>query len=89
MKTIQMDAPQWRTVLTWIREIIKDHAKVSWERKNINGQVPAAGVYDILKSMAKAADSARELFKENERLKAELKQHTKQLITNYATELRT
>lgn len=74
MKTIQIDAPQWRTVLQWMTAIIQDHVKLSWERKNINGVIPAHGVYDVLKDMAKAADSARELFKENERLKAELKQ---------------
>lgn len=74
MKTIQIDAPQWRTVLQWMAAIIDTHSKVSFNRKNVNGQIPAEGVYDVLKDMAKAADSARELFKENERLKAEIKQ---------------
>ena len=74
MKTIQMPAPQWRTVLTWMTAIIQDHTKVSWERKNINGVIPSHGVYDVLKDMAKAADAARELQEENELLRAELKQ---------------
>lgn len=74
MKTIKMPAPQWRTVLTWIAPIIDDHAKVSFNRKNINGQIPSKGVYNVLEDMAKAADAAKELQEENERLKAELKQ---------------
>ena len=73
MKTILMDAPQWRTVLQWMTAIIDTHSKVSFNRKNINGQIPAEGVYDVLKDMAKAADDAKELQEENERLKAKLK----------------
>tara|TARA_R100000655_G_scaffold15417_1_gene34246 strand:+ start:493 stop:753 length:261 start_codon:yes stop_codon:yes gene_type:complete len=73
MKTIQMPAPQWRTVLQWMTAIIDTHSKVSFNRKNINGQIPAEGVYDVLKDMAKAADDAKELQEENERLKAKLK----------------
>jgi len=77
MKTIQMDAPKWRTVLTWMTAVIHTHSKVSFNRKNVNGQIPSKGVYSILEDMAKAADAAKELEKENQRLKAELKQLNK------------
>ena len=77
MKTIKMPAPQWRTVLQWMAAIIDTHSKVSFNRKNINGQIPAEGVFDVLKDMAKAADAAKELEEENQRLKTELNQLNK------------
>jgi len=77
MKTIKMPAPQWRTVLQWMAAIIDTHSKVSFSRKNINGQIPSKGVYSVLEDMAKAADAAKELQEENERLKAQLKQLNK------------
>jgi len=72
-----MPAPQWRTVLQWMAAIIDTHSKVSFNRKNINGQIPSEGVYNVLEDMAKAADAAKELQEENQRLKAELKQLNK------------
>lgn len=69
MKTIKMPAPQWRTVLQWMAAIIDTHSKVSFNRKNINGQIPAEGVYDVLEDMASAADAAKKLEEENQRLR--------------------
>ena len=69
-----MPAPQWRTVLKWMSAVIDTHAKVSFNRINESGIRPAHGVYSVLEDMAKAADAARELQEENQRLKAELKQ---------------
>tara|TARA_Y100000114_G_scaffold49849_1_gene45514 strand:- start:401 stop:640 length:240 start_codon:yes stop_codon:yes gene_type:complete len=77
MKAIQMPAPQWRTVLKWIAAIIDMHSKVSFNRENVNGQIPSIGVYDVLKDMAKAADAAKELEEENQRLKTQLNQLNK------------
>ena len=67
-----MPAPKWQTVLQWIAPIIDDHAKVSFTRENVNGQIPSKGVYNVLEDMAKAADAAKELQEENQRLKAKL-----------------
>ena len=72
MKTIKMPAPQWRTVLQWMAAIIDTHSKVSFNRENVNGQIPSKGVYNVLEDMAKAADAAKELQEENQRLKAKL-----------------
>jgi hypothetical protein len=72
MKTILMDAPQWRTVLKWMAAVIDTHAKVSFNRKNENGVLPSKGVYSVLEDMAKAADAAKELEEENQRLKNQL-----------------
>lgn len=77
MKTIKIPAPQWRTVLQWMTAIIDDHSKVSFNRTNINGQIPSKGVYNVLEDMAKAADAAKELEEENQRLKAQLNQLNK------------
>ena len=63
-----MPAPQWRTVLTWMAAVIDTHSKVSFNRKNVNGQIPSKGVYSVLKDMAKAADAAKELQEENKKL---------------------
>jgi hypothetical protein len=43
---------------------------VSFNRENVNGQIPSKGVYDVLEDMAKAADAAKELQEESERLRA-------------------
>ena len=72
MKTVLMDAPQWRTVLQWMSAVIDTHCKVSYNRVNVNGVIPAKGVNTVLKDMASAADAAVELQKENKKLKAEL-----------------
>ena len=71
-KVIKMDSPQWRTVLQWMSVIIDTHTKVSWNRKNINGNVPAKNVLKILQDMASAADLAAQLQKENEELKKQI-----------------
>jgi len=80
-KVIKMDPPQWRVVLRWITYIFDTHAKVSWNRKNINGKVPAKNVLKLLQDMASAADLAAQLQKENE----QLKKHINALNTNKGT----
>lgn len=79
MKTVLMDAPQWRTVLKWMSAVIDTHSKVSYNRVNENGVIPSKGVNTVLKDMAEAADAARHLqkdrnylMKENKQLKAQL-----------------
>ena len=77
-KIIKMDPPQWRTVLRWITCIFDTHAKVSWNRKNINGTVPAKNVLKLLQDMARAADLAAQLQKENEQLKKKINEEQQQ-----------
>ena len=77
MKTIKIDAPQWRTVLQWMAAIINTHCKKSWERVNGNGVIPSKSVLDVLQDMASAADAARRLKVENEQLKKQLKKLNK------------
>jgi hypothetical protein len=72
-KVIKMDPPQWRLVLQWLAAVIDTHAKVSWNRTNENGVIPAKGVETVLKDMARAADLAAQLQKENKQLKKQLK----------------
>jgi len=74
-KVIKIDPPQWRTVLRWITWIFDTHAKVSWNRKNINGTVPAKNVLKLLQGMARAADLAAQLQKENKQLKKQLRSY--------------
>ena len=73
-KVIKMDPPQWRVVLQWLAAVIDTHAKVSWNRTNENGVIPAKGVETVLKDMARAADLAAQLQKENKQLKKQLKE---------------
>lgn len=80
-KVIKMDPPQWRVVLQWMAAVIDTHAKVSWNRTNENGVIPAKSVETVLKDMASAADLAAQLQKENE----ELKKHISALKNNKGT----
>ena len=75
IKQIKMDPPQWRVVLHWMVAVIDTHAKVSWNRTNENGVIPAKSVETVLKDMASAADLAAQLQKENEQLKKQLRRY--------------
>ncbi len=77
-----MNAPQWRTVLQWMTAVIDTHCKVSYNKVNENGVVPAKGVNEVLKDMAKAADAAITLQKENKKLKEQLNKLQNTVITN-------
>jgi len=82
MKTVKMNAPQWRTVLQWMAAIIHTHCKKSWERVNVNGVIPSKNVLEVLQDMASAADAARRLKLENEQLKRQLQRVTQTVKTN-------
>lgn len=73
IKQLKMDPPSWRVVLHWLAAVIDTHAKVSWNRTNENGVIPAKSVETVLKDMARAADLAAQLQKENQQLKKQLK----------------
>ena len=68
-KVIKIDPPQWRVVLQWLAAVIDTHAKVSWNRTNENGVIPAKSVETVLKDMARAADEAAKLEHEIKELK--------------------
>tara|TARA_R100000152_G_C6782117_1_gene218489 strand:- start:2838 stop:3260 length:423 start_codon:yes stop_codon:yes gene_type:complete len=78
MRIIEQEAPKWRTVLTWMTAIIESHTKLSWNKTNLNGSIPADNVNSVLQDMAKAADAAVELQRENEQLKKQNEQLKKQ-----------
>jgi hypothetical protein len=69
MRIIEQEAPKWRTVLWWMTAIIESHTKLSWNKTNVNGSIPADNVNSVLQDMAKAADAAVTLQRENEQLK--------------------
>jgi len=63
-RVIEMEPPSWASVLQWMSAVIDTHAKVSWQRKNENGVIPAESVMAVLKDMASAADEAVRMAKE-------------------------
>ena len=80
MQIIEQEAPKWRTVLTWMSAIIESHTKLSWNKTKTNGYIPADNVNSVLQDMAKAADAAVELQRENEQLKKQNEQFKKQFV---------
>ena len=72
-----MAPPSWRTVVSWLEVIIDTHTKVSYKKKNTNGKIPVVGVTKLLEDMARAADHAGQLERENR----ELKQKNDELLT--------
>ena len=73
-RVIKMDPPSWRVVLQWMTAVIDTHAKISYNKTNANGVIPAKSVETVLKDMASAADLAAQLQKENEELKKQLRE---------------